>query len=94
LISETPDELVARAGSCLDVECATETGQTITHALNGQDGILRINQTPTGLSIFLNGRTVPDEVMRMVLQSATVNGFRVRGADLAEVFRALEEVPS
>jgi hypothetical protein len=30
----------------------------------------------------------------MVLQSATVSGFRVRGADLAEVFRSLEEVPS
>jgi ABC-2 type transport system ATP-binding protein len=94
LICETPDALVARAGSCLDIECALEAGETITHALSGKDGILRINQTPTGLSVFLNGHTVPDDVIRVVLQASTIGGFRVRGADLAEVFRALEEVPS
>jgi ABC-2 type transport system ATP-binding protein len=94
LTCETPDKLVARAGSCLDVECEEQTGETITQALTGQRGILRIAQTPSGLSIFLNGQVVPDEIMRMVLQSATVSGFRVRGADLAEVFRSLEEVPS
>jgi ABC-2 type transport system ATP-binding protein len=94
LTCETPDQLVARAGSCLDVECEERTGEAITQALTGQRGILRIAQTPSGLSIFLNGQVVPDEVMRMVLQSGTVSGFRVRGADLAEVFRSLEEVPS
>lgn len=94
LTCETPDKLVARAGSCLDVECEEQTGETITRALTGQRGILRIAQTPSGLSIFLNGQVVPDEIMRMVLQSGTVSGFRVRGADLAEVFRSLEEVPS
>jgi ABC-2 type transport system ATP-binding protein len=94
LTCETPDKLVARAGSCLDVECEEQTGETIIQALTGQQGILRIAQTPSGLSIFLNGQVVPDEIMRMVLQSATVSGFRVRGADLAEVFRSLEEVPS
>jgi hypothetical protein len=76
------------------VECEERTGEAITQALTGQRGILRIAQTPSGLSIFLNGQVVPDEVMRMVLQSGTVSGFRVRGADLAEVFRSLEEVPS
>jgi ABC-2 type transport system ATP-binding protein len=94
LTCETPDKLVARAGSCLDVECEEQTGEAITQTLTGQRGILRIAQTPSGLSIFLNGQVVPDEIMRMVLQSATVSGFRVRGADLAEVFRSLEEVPS
>lgn len=94
LTYETPDELVARAGSCLDVECKTEATQRISRALSSKDGILRISETPTGLSIFLNGQTMPDDIMRMVLQNATVNGFRARGADLAEVFRALEEAPS
>ena len=92
LINETPQALVARAGSCLDIECSTEAGEAITQALAEVDDILRINQTSTGLSIFLKGNTVPDDVMRQVLQAAAITGFRLRSADLAEVFRALEEV--
>ncbi|QBD77388.1 ABC transporter ATP-binding protein [Ktedonosporobacter rubrisoli] len=94
LTCETPGALVARAGSCLDIECSEAAGTAIAQALATVDGILRINQAPTGLSVFLHGNTVPDDVMRLVLQSATINGFRARGADLAEVFRALEEVSS
>jgi ABC-2 type transport system ATP-binding protein len=92
LINEAPQALVARAGSCLDIECSTASGEAITQALAEVDDILRINQTSTGLSIFLKGNTVPDDVMRQVLQTAAITGFRLRSADLAEVFRALEEV--
>lgn len=92
LINEAPQALVARAGSCLDIECTTAAGEAITQALAETDDILRTNQTSTGLSIFLKGNTVPDDVMRQVLQTAAITGFRLRSADLAEVFRALEEV--
>lgn len=92
LTCEPPDALVARAGSCLDIECTQTAGEAITSALSEAEHILRINQTPSGLSIFLDGDAVPDDVMRTVLQATTINGFRLRGADLAEVFRALEEV--
>jgi len=92
LITDTPEALVARAGSCLDVECTPSAGGTVIQALTGFAGILRINQTSTGLSIFLHGSTAPDNVVRRILQAASIKGFRIRGADLAEVFHALEEV--
>jgi ABC-2 type transport system ATP-binding protein len=91
LAYETPEKLVARAGSCLDIECSASGREAVTQALSGIDGILRVHQTPAGVSIFLAGNTVPDEVVRAVLPMATINGFRIRGADLAEVFRALDE---
>jgi ABC-2 type transport system ATP-binding protein len=91
LTSETPQALIERCGSCLDIECTTSAGEAITRALNGTDGVLRITKTPTGCSIFLTGRVVPDAVMRQVLQTASIHGFRSRSPDLAEVFRALEE---
>jgi ABC-2 type transport system ATP-binding protein len=94
LTYETPATLVARAGSCLDIECEAEGKEAITQALSAMDGILRVHQTPAGLTIFLTGNTVPEEVMRRIFPITTINGFRIRGADLAEVFRALDEVSS
>jgi ABC-2 type transport system ATP-binding protein len=93
LTYESPQALVARAGSCLDIECEPAGGETIMGELSGVDGILRFQPTPAGVSIFLTGHTVPEEVMRRILSVTPINGFRVRGADLAEVFRALDEVP-
>ncbi len=90
LLSEKPQALVAYAGSCLDIECSSTAGEAIALALTASEGILRIDQTSTGLSIFLNGNSIPDEVMRRILQISAVTGFRIRSADLAEVFRALE----
>ncbi len=94
LLSETPQALVSRAGSCLDVECSPTAGVAIALALAEHDGILRIEQTATGLTIFLNGDSIPDEVMRKVLQTTTITGFRIRSADLVEIFRALEGISS
>lgn len=92
LITDTPEALVARAGSCLDVECNASAGQAIMRALSRVEGILRVDQTATGLSIFLRGNTVSDSVVRIALQTANINGFRTRAADLAEVFHALEGI--
>jgi ABC-2 type transport system ATP-binding protein len=94
LTYERPDALVARAGSCLDVECEGTGREAITQALSGVDGILRIHQMPAGVSIFLAGHAVPDQVMREIFPITAIKGFRTRGADLAEVFRALDEVLS
>ncbi len=94
LTYETPQTLVARAGSCLDITCEATAREAVAQALSGMDGILRLQQTPAGLSIFLTGKIVPEEVMRSIFPMTTINGFRLRGADLAEVFRAFDEVPS
>jgi len=94
LVYETPQALVARAGSCLDIECGAKGGEAVALALSGMDGVLRVQQTLAGVSIFLSGNTVSEEVMSRIFRITAINGFRLRGADLAEVFRALEEVPS
>jgi ABC-2 type transport system ATP-binding protein len=92
LTHETPQALVARAGSCLDITCDAAGRDAVVQALSGMDGILRIQQTPAGLSLFLTGTIVPDEVVRRIFPVTSLNGFRLRGADLAEVFRALDEI--
>jgi ABC-2 type transport system ATP-binding protein len=92
LTHETPQALVARAGSCLDITCDAAGRDAVMQALSGMDGILRMQQTPAGLSLFLTGTIVPDEVVRRIFPVTSLNGFRLRGADLAEVFRALDEV--
>jgi ABC-2 type transport system ATP-binding protein len=94
LTCEAPEKLIARVGSCLDIECTDAAAEAIRREFADNEGILRITSTSTGLSIFLTGRIAPDELMREILQITSIKGFRERGADLAEVFRALEEVSS
>ena len=94
LTYETPAALVARAGSCLDIECEPAGREAVTQALSGMDGILSVHQMPAGLSIFLTGTTVPEEVMHRIFPLTAITGFRIRGADLAEVFRAFDEETS
>lgn len=92
LVSETPDELVSRAGCCLDIECKSRAVRAISSALSQVAGVLRIDKTSIGLSVFLAGDIVPDSVTRIVLETAPIGGFRVRAPDLAEVFRALDVI--
>jgi len=90
IVSDTPEGLVARAGSCLDIECTAGAGEALKAALVHTEGVLRTQLTPTGLSVFLQGSALPDPILRTALQTTTIRGFRMRGADLAEVFHALE----
>jgi ABC-type multidrug transport system ATPase subunit len=89
---ESPDVLVSRAGRCIDVDCQPDARGAVESAVRDMPGVLRIEATATGASIFLDGDIVPDAVIRSVLGSASIAGFRLRAADLAEVFRALERV--
>jgi ABC-2 type transport system ATP-binding protein len=94
LTYEPPQQLVARAGSCLDIECDAAAREAIMQSISAREGVQRILQTPAGATLFLSGTVGPDEVMRSVFPLATISGFRIRGADLAEVFKVLEEIPS
>lgn len=87
---ETPAELVARAGRCIDIDCAPEAVTLIGGAVSALEGVLRIDTTASGAAVFLHGSTPPEAIVRSVLDSgSSVAGVRVRAADLAEVFRAL-----
>jgi hypothetical protein len=91
LAIDTPARLVARAGCCLDIECSSDARAAIHGALSGIEGILRVVNTLTGLTLFIDGHTMPDCIIRKLLAVSPINGFRVRGADLAEVFNSLTE---
>jgi ABC-type multidrug transport system ATPase subunit len=87
---EAPSSLVARAGRCVDIDCSAEELRLIGTVVQGLNGVLRVDHTPSGAAVFLEGGAAADAVVRSVLRTAPgVGGVRVRAADLAEVFRAL-----
>jgi ABC-2 type transport system ATP-binding protein len=87
---EAPESLVSRAGQCLDLDCAADAATQITGVVQGMLGVSRMERSPSGLTVFLRGDADPDDVVREVLREAHISGFRVRAADLAEVFRVLD----
>jgi len=89
LLVEPPQALVARTGSCLEVEFIPENEDRIMNALYGRPDVLRMEATSTGLSIFLDPKASPDTIVRVLLDAATLKAFRVRAADLAEIFKAV-----
>lgn len=90
LTTDSPQALIARAGHSLDIECSKESAEKISKALKNKEGIVRVQPTLSGLSIFLKGDTIPDTIVSVVLKTSPVNNFRFRPADLAEVFKTLE----
>jgi len=90
LLTDSPDALIARTGHSLDVEATPESAEKISEVLQKTKGVIRAEKTPSGLSIFLKGNTIPDTIVTTVLKTASVNSFRFRPADLAEIFQTLE----
>lgn len=90
MITDSPQALIARAGHSFDIECSQQSTEKISQALKNHKGIVRLQPTLSGLSIFLKGDTIPDTIVSIVLKTSPVNSFRFRPADLAEVFQTLE----
>jgi ABC-2 type transport system ATP-binding protein len=88
---ETPQALVGRVGSCIDLTCTQEESTRLTKELEEVTDIIRVNQTPSGLSIFVKGNTIPEKVIKIAAKHTHLNEFRVRAPDLAEVFNALQK---
>lgn len=89
LLVETPQELVARAGSCLEIEYDEANNALLQAALARRPEVLRSEASTTGITIFLEGHASADIVLRALLETATLKAFRVRAPDLAEVFKAI-----
>src|SRR5215469_14254588 len=90
--NETPATLVAQAGQCLDLDCAADAAAGITELVLNLPGVSRAEVSSGGLTVFLREDADTDEIVRQVLQQAHITGFRVRAADLAEVFGVLDPV--
>jgi ABC-type multidrug transport system ATPase subunit len=92
LTFETPVALLSRTGICLDVTCEDEAGKLITNAVSAVKGVLRVDKMETGLTIFLQGEQMSKEIISLSLQTAQIEGIRMRAPDLLEVFKSLEPV--
>jgi len=90
--NETPASLVAQAGQCLDLDCAADAAAGITELVLNLPGVSRAEVSSGGLTVFLREDADTDEIVREVLQQVHITGFRVRAADLAEVFGVLDPV--
>lgn len=88
---ETPAALVARAGHCIDVECESASVTAVVASLDGVQEILRVAPTAVGVSVFVSGAASSEMIVHRLLGTGAISGFRVRAADLAEVFRALQD---
>lgn len=89
---ETPENLIARAGQCLDVECREEVANAIAENLcQNAAGVLRVDRVPGGLTVVLPGEAVSSDVVKIVMQNSQISGFRLRAPDLVEVFKSLDK---
>ena len=94
LIMASPQALVSRASTSLGIECCLEDQTKIAAALTETGSVSRVMATPNNVSIFLKGSTVPDPVLRQIILAAPITRFWLCGADIAEVFRALDDLAS
>ena len=87
---EAPELLVARAGQRLELDCEADAAALITGLVEGIPGVNGSEASPSGVTVFLRGDAAADYIVRDVLREAHISGFRVRAADLAEVFRVFD----
>jgi ABC-2 type transport system ATP-binding protein len=86
---DSPRGLLARAGRCVELECAPGEAVEIEKTLVGSPGVLRIETADLGLVAYIEGSSSPEDLVRRAMQVCPLSGFRIRSPDLVEVFRAL-----
>jgi ABC-2 type transport system ATP-binding protein len=90
VVEDTPEALVAAAGRCLDLDVASEHVAALAAALAGRPHVLRTEPSGAGgLTAYVDGACKTDELVRALMHTIPLQGFRARSPDLAEVFRAL-----
>ena len=88
-INETPDQLVARAGCCLDIDCQKAAATLIMDALKNSADVLRVELTGRGVTVFVKSTSTPDRIIHKITRVAPIDNFRFRTADLVEVFQTI-----
>jgi ABC-2 type transport system ATP-binding protein len=91
LACASPADLIEKTGSCLDIDCDEHASKAITKVLHSLDGVLRIDKTLSGISLFLKQKSLEKQIMDRIMKQVHIEGFRLRSPDLAEVFKALEQ---
>ena len=86
LAQDTPSKLVARSGRCLELEC--ELGPARAALADHGEG-LRIEGAGERVRVYFDGRIEADDLVRRVMETTRIRGFRVRSPDLMEVLDAI-----
>jgi ABC-2 type transport system ATP-binding protein len=84
---ESPQDLIGRAGQCIDVYCSPDTVAKMEKALAMQR-MAKVVETPSGAIIFVHVKEVA-AVVGVISDKLGIHSFRVRSPDLAEVLRSL-----
>jgi ABC-type multidrug transport system ATPase subunit len=89
IAEDTPAALEARTGRCLELECWHEGAARIYERLRRHSGVLRAEIVDFGLRLYLAVDVSPEDIVHEARAVCSIEGFRTRSPDLAEVFRAL-----
>jgi ABC-2 type transport system ATP-binding protein len=87
---DSPAALTALAGGCLELECTPERAREIQRAFERDPAVFRTEIADSGLTVYFDRRSPPEELVGKAMATSSVQGFRVRSPDLVEVFRAVE----
>jgi ABC-type multidrug transport system ATPase subunit len=86
---DTPAALTARLGRCLDLDCEPESAAVLESRLGSRPGVLRVETSASGVTLYLNGRSDAEALVREAMATVALAGFRNRAPDLAELIRSL-----
>jgi ABC-2 type transport system ATP-binding protein len=91
---DTPRQLIARAGRCIDIDCADDVAGVVRDRLAGAAEIVRVESRPGGLTVFTSDHSGDVERVRELVADHTGDvRIDVRAPALAEVFELLTSVP-
>jgi ABC-2 type transport system ATP-binding protein len=91
VVQGTPDELTARAGRYVELDCRREDVAALARELRRRDGVLAVEEEPSALRVHVGGDDgAAEDVVQAAAATAALLGFRTRPPDLAEIFRALD----
>ena len=90
LTRETPATLIDRTGYCLDISCPASETDGLIEVITALAPILCVERTASGLSVVLDSGTMPEPIMRAVIDHTHIDEIRLRAPDLAEIFATLD----
>jgi len=90
---ESPAALMKRVGQPLELQTEEHSRPRLRNLLQTGEGVREVTITGTSVTVFLDGSVSPEEILRRARLFGPLYGFRLRSADLAEIFESLDHRP-
>ena len=91
IADDTPANLTANTGRCLEISCSDASASKILESLSGRPEVLRAERAVYGSLFYVSSAANPEDLLQLARVIAPVETFRSRTPDLAEVFRSLTD---